>query len=158
MSTNTNRSRAARRVQAASDLTYAQALAIVRNATHIPDLGTPEAVREFLATQTPVTAPDPAPAVRRLVARFVPQAWINDYAVDVDAEGDTTWDVTDEFARLPRSYRDGLLAEIDEHGSALDTDDALAEDPAAPAWVRAWSGPFSLWVSYAPEATDDDED
>lgn len=132
MSKNTNRSRAARRLQATSDLTYTQALAIVSGAAQEPDQGSP----------TPTATP------RRLEARFVPQAWVNDYAIDVDPEGDTRWDVTDAFNELEAHYQARLLAEIAEHGEALDNDDALAGDPAAPEWIRNWSGPFSLWVSY----------
>ena len=28
--------------------------------------------------------------------------------------------------------------------TVLDTDDVFALDPAAPAWVRSWSGPFTI--------------
>lgn len=74
-----------------------------------------------------------------VIATFHPQAWINDYAVDVDPEGETSWEVTPEF-----------LADLldDVGGSALESStyesDYLRQDPNAPDWVRAWSGPF--WV------------
>jgi hypothetical protein len=30
----------------------------------------------------------------RIIAEFVPQAWQDDYAVEVDPEGETTWDAS----------------------------------------------------------------
>lgn len=40
-------------------------------------------------------------------ARFVPQAWINDYAVDVDPEGCTEWAISDDdaAAALPEAQQ-----------------------------------------------------
>ena len=50
-------------------------------------------------------------------ARFNPQAWVNDYAIDVDPQGPTTWDATDAVActevqvcRIPRVLIDELSA------------------------------------------------
>ena len=42
-------------------------------------------------------------------ARFTPQAWINDYAVDVDPEGPTDWELTDAEAQraLPEAQSAG---------------------------------------------------
>lgn len=82
----------------------------------------------------------------RFVARFYPQAWVRDNAIEVDPEGDTEWDVTIEFATLPSDYRAMLLEEIDRHDEALDRDDVLKGDPNAPEWVREWQGPFSIYV------------
>lgn len=83
----------------------------------------------------------------RFTARFSPQAWVRDYAIEVDPEGDTEWDVTAEFATLPSDYRAMLLEEIDRtDDEALDRDDALKGDPNAPEWVREWRGPFDIYV------------
>ncbi len=75
----------------------------------------------------------------RIVAEFVPQAWINDYAVEVDAEGETEWDVTDHILAMGR-----------EKALSLRDDDYPTDDlrnlPNAPRWVREWSGPFVVRV------------
>lgn len=88
----------------------------------------------------------------RFQARFNPQAWVNDYAIDVDPQGPTTWDATDAVASMPAEYRDQLVSEIEADdpfgwGEALDSWDWLHDDPNAPQWVRDWNGPFSIWVS-----------
>lgn len=80
------------------------------------------------------------------VARFNPQAWINDYAIEVDPEGEQEWDVTRAFNRLRPDYRRKMLDEIFDRGEALDRHDYLKEDPHAPEWVREWRGPFDIWV------------
>jgi hypothetical protein len=81
-----------------------------------------------------------------LVATFQAEAWINDYAVPVDAEGPTEWD--------PRPYLDAewpallpeVLADCAEGDEWADSDDVLKEDPNAPEWVRDWRGPFTITV------------
>lgn len=76
----------------------------------------------------------------RIIATFVPQAWINDHAVDVDPEGDTEWDVTGILVgELSREEMGRLKDNRDE------TDTLRDEDPA-PEWVRAWRGPFYVRV------------
>lgn len=84
---------------------------------------------------------------RRYIARFVPQAWINDYALDVDPEGEQEWDCTDFLAAHPE-----LRVEVDktcdsEWDEWLDRDDQLMHDQAKPAWIKNWSGPFSIYVT-----------
>lgn len=81
-------------------------------------------------------------------ARFSAQVWINDNAMEVDAQGPTTWDCTkavseraDYFKHLAAGEPGGWQGEV------LDNDDVLKSDPEAPEWVREWSGPFSIWVS-----------
>ena len=64
-------------------------------------------------------------------ARFVPQKWINDYAVDVDPEGDTDWSITDAEA-------DEAFDEARRGGDW----DYIRSDTKAPSWVREWHGPF----------------
>ena len=81
-------------------------------------------------------------------AHFDPQAWINDYATTVDAQGEQTWDCTAFIEADP-----ALKAEVDEaiadEGHFLDTDDVLMGDEAAPQWVKDWSGPFTITVQKA---------
>jgi hypothetical protein len=81
-------------------------------------------------------------------ATFTPQAWIRDWAVEIDPEGDTEWIVTPAFlARLVgwhmRRYGmdfDSALARCT--GQSNDSSDGLRDDPAAPAWIREHRGPF----------------
>lgn len=70
-----------------------------------------------------------------MIARFTPQAWVNDYAVDVDPEGPTEWKVSEAFA-----------AEFAGVTDSADLDD-LKDDPAAPEWVREFQGPFEIHVT-----------
>lgn len=66
-------------------------------------------------------------------ATFHPQAWVNDYAIDVDPEGETSWDCTYDFlVELPDGWEDDDAFDLDR----------LRDDPAAPAWVSEWRGPF----------------
>lgn len=85
----------------------------------------------------------------RYTARFVPQAWVRDNAIEVDTQGPTEWDCTDEFLALGDTYRAMLLDEMEVDGEALDGYDCLKADPAAPEWIREWQGPFSLYVRKA---------
>ena len=59
---------------------------------------------------------------------FRPQAWQNNYAIPVDAQGETEWEM--EVEQLPDPY-------------SYDSD-RLREDANAPEWVQAWSGPFEV--------------
>lgn len=72
-----------------------------------------------------------------VIAKFHPQVWINDHAVDADPEGETSFDVTEAIEAMGREK--ALLLDDNEYES-----DELRELPGAPAWVRDWSGPF--WV------------
>lgn len=75
----------------------------------------------------------------RYVAHFQPEAWVNNYAIAVDDEGEDTWDVTDAVAAIWDEPFD-----LDE--TRTDDDDVLKTHPGAPAWVRDWSGPFTIEV------------
>ena len=59
--------------------------------------------------------------------QFHPQAWINDYAVAVDPEGPTEWEV----GAVPEKM------ESDTYDS-----DHLRFHENAPDWAKDWSGPF----------------
>lgn len=64
-------------------------------------------------------------------AEFTPQAWINDYAVEVDPQGPTVWEVGDVPADV---------------GSDDYKSDDLRFHPNAPQWVKDWSGPFYITI------------
>lgn len=78
----------------------------------------------------------------KIIATFRPQAWVNDYAVDVDPEGPTMFDVTAHVVALGRER--ALQIKDGDYSS-----DGLRELATAPAWVRDWSGPFSVSVEDA---------
>lgn len=83
------------------------------------------------------------------VARFTPQAWVNDYAIEVDAEGEREWEVSLDFLeQLLRSLPDELRDELCK-GHSYESD-MLRGDPAAPEWVREWHGPFEVELLDAP--------
>ena len=112
------------------------------------------------ATSAATPAEHEASRCGRVIARFTPQAWIHDVAVDVDAEGEQVWDATEAFAELSEEYRAELLDEIGRDGDALDRGDALRDDTNAPEWVRNWHSPFSIRVREGtgvggPESTSD---
>lgn len=76
----------------------------------------------------------------RYIATFHPQAWINDYAVDVDPEGPTTADVTETLAAMTEAQREEAMRP-DDYPS-----DNLRFSPGVPAWWADWSGPFYISV------------
>lgn len=85
----------------------------------------------------------------RYTARFTPEAWVNNQAVEADQEGPQAWDCT-EHARQNRDYLARLEAHgepLDQPGGAVDNDDVFKADPAAPAWVRDWRGPFTIRIT-----------
>lgn len=83
----------------------------------------------------------------RFWATFIPQAWVRDHAVDVDPHGEQSWVVSDGLVPAAAQVIARVsLAEVVGDG-VLDTDDRLAVDPAAPTWVREWSGPFRIHVT-----------
>lgn len=92
----------------------------------------------------------PLPLPEHWQAHFQPQAWQRDYAIDVDAEGEQTWDCS-AYAAENQMYLNELLLkrhllnEVDVE--VTDNDDVFQDDPAAPEWVRNWSGPFHLTLT-----------
>jgi hypothetical protein len=88
------------------------------------------------------------------IAHFTPEAWVNNYAIEVDPQGPQEWDCT-AFVTEPDSaaYLAKLTAENHEELSGtygvLDNDDWFMSDPAAPEWVRNWSGPFTIRIREA---------
>ena len=77
-----------------------------------------------------------------VLATFRPQAWLNDQAIGVHPDGPTSFDVTSEVEAMGREQ---ALALKDDSCAS----DHLKESPAAPAWVRGWSGPFYIEVQEA---------
>lgn len=78
-------------------------------------------------------------AEKRIIARFHPQAWQNDYAIGVDPLGPVQADVTEEVLVLSPSERAELVDDsyrTDELRYAL----------AAPDWWAEWDGPFYISV------------
>jgi len=88
---------------------------------------------------------------RRITAEFTPQVWLNDYALAVEPQGNTVFDVTDAVLEMGR---DKALALKNESYEA----DALRTSQHAPEWVKDWPGPFYVDVEqsiseyYAQEA------
>lgn len=80
-------------------------------------------------------------------AVFHPQAWQNDYAISVDPEGETEWEVEeDEVEAVMAEYgvsRERVL-ESDQYPS-----DDFRFSRNAPQWVRDWEGPF--YVAFPEE-------
>ena len=76
----------------------------------------------------------------KYLATFHPQAWINDYAVLVDAQGPTTWDVTTLLSAMTSPERDKAM-----EADSYESDDLRAAENA-PEWVREWRGPFYVSV------------
>ncbi len=88
-------------------------------------------------------------------AHFRPQVWAEDETVDVDPEGEQTWDCTAAVAAHVRP--DGGLGHPFRatYRGWLDNDDLLKDDPAAPAWVQQWPGPFTITVEVTPVLPED---
>ncbi len=74
--------------------------------------------------------------------RFVAQAWINNYAVECDPEGPTTFLVPDSAITPAMRY-------------SADARDALREHDAAPEWIREWNGPFECEIVSECDYCDD---
>jgi len=102
-----------------------------------------------------VTGPATKPNIRYL-ARFTPEAWVRDQAIEVDPLGPQEWDCT----TLALAHLDYLAAvadrrheSLDDGEGVLDNDDMFKEDPDAPEWVRSWTGPSTIRVRTEPMVT-----
>jgi hypothetical protein len=85
----------------------------------------------------------------RYAAHFTPEAWVNNYAIEVDPGGPQEWDCT-AYAREHLDYLARLYARCEPPGSpaeVTDNDDVFKHDPAAPQWVRDWQGPFTIRIT-----------
>ena len=70
-------------------------------------------------------------------ATFVPQAWINNAAVPVDAQGETSFDITPEIESMGK---ENALAIKDNSNSS----DVFQYAAHAPKWIKHWTGPFFI--------------
>lgn len=87
----------------------------------------------------------------RYTAHITAEAWQRDSAVEVDAPGPQDWDCT-AYAGQHQAYLATLtetqLAYDAAPGTGVtDNDDLFRDDPAAPAWVRTWQGPFTIRIT-----------
>jgi hypothetical protein len=81
----------------------------------------------------------------RYTAHFTPEAYIRNDAVEVDPQGPQEWDCT-TWAQLHQRYTDEAQERDGGDAEFIDTDDVFRDDPAAPAWVRGWRGPFTIRI------------
>jgi len=75
--------------------------------------------------------------------RFYPQAWQNDYAIDVDPEGPTEFEV--EASTLAE-----VLSQYDEWSKAY-SHEPFAKLRETPEWMLEWRGPFYYEVVWPEE-------
>ena len=76
---------------------------------------------------------------KRIIATFTPQAWINDYAVDIDGAYD--FDVTAQILAMPREQ---ALKIEDE---SFDADNLWHDNPVSK--EKPHNGPFRIDVQAA---------
>lgn len=81
----------------------------------------------------------------KVEAEYEPQAWQDDYAVEVDPEGDTAIDITWEVLTMDRE-------EAKAFQDNRDFTESLIEALMAPEWIRKRQGPSSI---RARDAVDD---
>lgn len=89
----------------------------------------------------------------RFTARFTPQQWDGDYCNEVNVDRDKEWDVTALFFEATDDQRQAWLAEMAEHGEALDGDDWFHQTPGQPEWAHHWPGPFDIHIRRPPWLT-----
>lgn len=84
-----------------------------------------------------VGATDQQPEQGGLLVQFNPQAWVNDYAINADPEGQDTWVIG--LDELIEGDADFLT-----HGEVSDSTALRGRN--TPDWVDDWSGPFQCRV------------
>jgi len=87
----------------------------------------------------------------RYTAHITAEAYQDGNAVEVDAPGPQDWDCTAYAGQNPQ-YLVRLAGiqrvSLGVPGAELtDNDDWFQNDPAAPAWVHAWRGPFTIRIT-----------
>ncbi|PJG47228.1 hypothetical protein CAF53_02460 [Sphingobium sp. LB126] len=99
-----------------------------------------EAVRHAdIATIGEADARMTSPA-RTVTLEFLPQSWVNDYAVALDIDHPNRW-------TIPLSL---LLERFPTEQDWRDHDedrDQMRYEGASPTWIRDWSGPFEIDVA-----------
>lgn len=81
----------------------------------------------------------------KYTAQFTPQAWVDDYAIEVDAEGETEWDVTEALSAMSEADRNNAM-----QPDSYESDD-LRHTTDTPEWVKNWDGPFYITVDESEE-------
>lgn len=82
-----------------------------------------------------------------IILTFIPQVWMNNYAITVDPQGETQWQPSPEWtARMFEMHGDAALESMTYES------DEWRQDEAAPEWVRDWSGPFEVHVKIGEHA------
>ncbi len=76
---------------------------------------------------------------KQIIAEFVPQVWVNDYAIEADPLGETKFGVTAAILEMGKYTAIGLVDDTYKT-------DELRYSTNAPEWVREWSGPFYIRV------------
>ncbi len=81
---------------------------------------------------------------KRIIAEFVPQAWIRDFdfCMRVEPLGPTAFDVTETILAMGR--KKALSLRDDQYET-----DALRHVAGAPQWIKDWEGPFYVAVESA---------
>jgi hypothetical protein len=74
-----------------------------------------------------------------VTVRFIPQAWVNDCAIQVDPAGPTTFTVP---------AGDAQNVDGDWLADHSDASDRLQTHENAPRWIRKWSGPFEIEIEH----------
>jgi hypothetical protein len=100
--------------------------------------------KKFPSSTEQAVTDDATPAGKRIMAEFVPQAWVNDNAVEID--GRVEFDVTEQ-----------ILAMTEEQRRAV-RDDQYASDNLVPSEIRErHNGPFRVEIEDAIDAYFADE-
>ncbi len=102
-----------------------------------------QAILEHLGFERPVK---PEIVLSDHKATFIPQAWVNDYAIRTDPEEETEWVISQEALAEWRSYAKRQFIDEAELYEETRHNDSFKDDPAAPEWVRLWHGPFEVEV------------
>ena len=76
---------------------------------------------------------------KQIIAEFIPQIWVNDYAIKADPLGETKFDVTAAILEMDK------YTALDLVDDTYETDE-LRYSTNAPEWVQEWSGPFYIRV------------
>lgn len=101
------------------------------------------AILKYLEIERPS---DPEIELSDHKALFVPQKWIDDDAVRVDAEGQAEWIVSQRYLENWDAYAAKLGLDDSVLYESTAYNDEFKNDPAAPEWVRLWRGPFEVEV------------
>lgn len=83
-----------------------------------------------------------------IMASFTPQVWFRDNALEVDPQGETTYDVTVDL--IAYALQDGCET-LEEYLDGTDNDE-FREANEAPEWVYDWTEPFYIGIDVPMQA------